>query len=141
MDLIRAGAFVHIVFSIVLTGLALYWLIMESALRRRHPAAEAGRLLGVAMRARWPHVVVPQGLRIPLPWMSWLAIAVLAATGAAAVALRGAPVESLWWIKLALFVALIVVQVPLTRTPTAMLVRANFALVVATILVSAWAIR
>lgn len=141
MDLIRATAFVHIVFSIVLMGLALYWLIMESALRERHGAAEASRLLDVAMRARWPHVGVPPALRIPLPWTSWLAIAALAATGAAGVALRGVPGETLWWIKLALFVAVIVVQVPLTRTPTALLVRTNFALVAATILVSAWAMR
>ena len=141
MDLMRASAFLHIVFSILLTGLALYWVIMTSALAKGRDAAEAARLLAVAHRARWPHVVVPQALRIPLPWMTWLVIAALAATGIGSIALRGAPDNGLWWIKLALVAAVIVIQIPLTLRPYPALGRIHFALVLATILVSGWTLR
>jgi hypothetical protein len=141
MDLIRASAFLHIVFSILLTGLALYWVIMSSALAKGRDAAEAARLLAVAHHARWPHVVVPQALRIPLPWMTWLVIAALAATGIGSIALRGAPGNGLWWIKLALVAAVIVIQVPLTLRPYPALCRIHFALVLATVLVSGWTLR
>jgi hypothetical protein len=86
-------------------------------------------------------VVVPSALRIPLPWMTWLVIAGLAATGIASVAMHGAPDNALWWIKLASFAAVVAVQVPLTRRPIPALARINFALVLATILVSALAVR
>jgi hypothetical protein len=141
MDLMRASAFLHIVFSILLTGLALYWVIMSSALAKGRDAAEAARMLDVAHRARWPHVVVPPSLRIPLPWMVWLVIAGLAFTGIGSIALRGAPDNGLWWIKLALVAAVILVQIPLTLRPHPALGRIHFALVLATILVSGWTLR
>lgn len=141
MDLIRASAFLHIVFSILLTGLALYWVIMSSALAKGRDAAEAAHLLAVAHRARWPHVGVPPALRIPLPWMTWLVIAALAATGIGSIALRGAPDNGLWWIKLILVAAVIVIQVPLTLRPHPALCRIHFALVLATVLVSGWTLR
>ena len=141
MDLIRTSVFLHIVFSILLTGLALYWVIMSSALARGREATEAARLLDAAHRARWPHVVVPPSLRIPLPWMTWLVIAALAATGIGSIVLRGAPANGLWWIKLALVAAVIAIQIPLTLRPHPFLCRIQFALVLATILVSAWTLR
>jgi hypothetical protein len=141
MDLIRASAFLHIVFSILLMGLALYWVIMSYALAKGRGTAEAAQLLDAAHRARWPHVVVPPSLRIPLPWMSWLVIAGLAITGIAGVALRGAPDNGLWPIKLALIAAVIAVQIPLTLRPHPALARIHFALVLATIVVSGWTLR
>lgn len=141
MDLIRATAYAHIIFSILLVGQALYWMIMTIALSRRHDPAEAERLLQIANRARWPHVVVPPALRIPLPWIGWLTIAALLVTGAVSVMLRGFAGDLLWWIKFGLVVAIAIVQVPLTRRPQAVLVRVNFALVVAAIVVSGWAVR
>jgi hypothetical protein len=141
MDPIRASAFTHIVLSIVLVGLALYWMIMVTALKKRHGAAESERLLQIANRARWPHAFVPPAWRIPLPWISWLALAALVATGGASILLRGTLGGMLWWIKLALVVAIIAIQVPLTRRPHPNLVRINFALVLAVILVSGWALR
>ena len=56
-----------LVASVVATGLALFWAIMAKALSEAHPAEEARRLLGIAAGARWPHVVVPWKLRLPLP--------------------------------------------------------------------------
>lgn len=141
MDLIRTSAFLHIVFSILLTGLALYWVIMSSALAKGRAATEAARLLDAAHRARWPHVVVPPSLRIPLPWMTWLVLAALAATGIGSIALRGAPANGLWWIKLALIAAVIAIQIPLTLRPQPFLCRIQLALVLATILVSGWSLR
>lgn len=141
MDLIRTSAFLHIVFSILLTGLALYWVIMSSALAKGREATEAARLLDTAHRARWPHVVAPPSLRIRLPWMTWLVIAALAATGVGSIALRGAPANGLWWIKLALFAAVIAIQIPLTLRPHPFLSRIHLALVLATVLVSGWTLR
>jgi len=141
MDLIRATAFVHIIFSILLVGQALYWMIMVTALNKRHGAAEADRLLQAANRARWPHVVVPHSMRLPLPWIAWLTLAAIAGTGAISLALRGFSGDLLWWIKLGLFVAIAIVQVPLTRRPAAGLTRINFALVISAIVISGWAVR
>lgn len=141
MDLIRITAFLHIFFSILLMGLTLYWMIMVTVLKKRYGAVEAARLLQIANHARWPHVVVPMARRIPLPWMTWLTISALIATGIASMLLRGAPAGALWWIKLVLIVAIIVVQVLLTKQPRPIPVRINFALVIAVILVSGLVLR
>lgn len=141
MDLVRTIAFAHIIFGILLVGQALYWMVMSIALNRRHGPVEADRLLQVAQRARWPHVVVPPALRIPLPWIAWLTIAALFVTGLIGVMLRGFAGDLMWWIKFGLFVAIVIVQIPLTRRPAPTLIRINFALIIAAIVVSAWALR
>jgi hypothetical protein len=141
MDLTRITAFMHIFFSILLMGLALYWMIMVTALKKRYGADETARLLQVANHARWPHVIVPPARRIPLPWITWLTIAALIATGIASVLLGGAPGGALRWIKLTLVVAIICIQVLLTKQPRSRPVRINFALVIAVILVSGLALR
>ena len=51
--------YVHLVLTVFLIGYVLYWAIMVVALRRGADADETLRLLGIAQRARWPHVVVP----------------------------------------------------------------------------------
>ena len=141
MDLIRVSAFCHIVLAILLTGQALYWMVMVTALQKRHGPAEAASLLQIANRARWPHMAVPIALRVQLPWITWLTIAALVGTGVTSAILRGVLGGTLWWIKLALVIAIIVIQVPLTRLPHPRLVRLNFALVTAVIVVSGWALR
>ncbi len=141
MDFARAIAFAHILFSILLVGQALFWMIMASVLNTRYGALEADRLLQVANRARWPHVVVPLSLRIPLPWIAWLTLAAIAGTGAVGLVLRGFSGDWLWWTKLGLFAAIAIVQVPLSRHPGPALIRINFVLVIAAIVVSGWALR
>jgi hypothetical protein len=140
MDLYRLNVFVHIVFAVLLAGLALFWLVMHVALGRRSDAADATRLLGVAHRARWPHVVIPYAWRLPLPWVTWLVFLVLGGTGLLALATRGWPQGPLWATKLALVVVIAFIQLAATRRPPP-LIRIYFALVLATIAVSGWAIR
>jgi hypothetical protein len=141
MDLYRLSAFVHIVFAILLAGLALFWLVMHVALDRRSDATDAPRLLGVAHRARWPHVVIPYASRLPLPWVAWLVFLVLGGTGLMALASRGWPLGPLWLTKLALIAAIAFIQLATTHRPRAALIRIYFVLVLATIAVSGWAIR
>ena len=81
MDLYRLAVFGHLVLAILFVGLSLYWLIMLVALGRQHEPGRVAALLDVARRARWPHVAVPMALRLPLPWMTWLVLLVLAVTG------------------------------------------------------------
>jgi hypothetical protein len=141
MDVYRLSVFAHIFSSVVFTGLALYWTIMLTSLSMRFDAAETARLLGIAHRSRWPHVVVPLAWRLPLPWVTTLTMVVLWLTGIINSKLRGMPEGPLWWTKMGLFLALIALQVALTRRPYPTVVRVNFALTVAMLLVSGWVIR
>lgn len=141
MDVYRLSVFAHIFFSVVFTGLALYWIIMFTSLSRRFDAAETARLLGIAHRSRWPHVVVPLAWRVPLPWVTTATMVVLWLTGIVNSKLRGMPEGPLWWTKLGLFLVLIALQVALTRRVSPATVRINFALTVTMILVSGWVIR
>lgn len=141
MDVYRLSVFAHIFFSVVFTGLALYWIIMFTSLSRRFDAAETARLLGIAHRSRWPHVVVPLAWRLPLPWVTTATMVVLWLTGIVNSKLRGMPEGPLWWTKLGLFLVLIALQVALTRRVSPAAVRINFALTVTMILVSGWVIR
>jgi len=141
MDVYRLSVFAHIFFSVVFTGLALYWTIMLTSLGRRFDAAETARLLGIAHRSRWPHVVVPLAWRLPLPWVTTLTMVALWLTGIVNSKLRGMPEGPLWWAKMGLFLALIALQVALTRRVSPAAVRINFALTVAMLLVSGWVIR
>ena len=141
MDVYRLSVFAHIFFSVVFTGLALYWTIMLTSLSRRFDVAETSRLLGIAHRSRWPHVVIPLAWRLRLPWVTTLTMVALWLTGIVNSKLRGMPEGPLWWTKMGLFLALIALQVALTRRPYPTAVRVNFVLTVAMLLVSGWVIR
>jgi hypothetical protein len=141
MDLYRLSVFAHIFFSVLFTGLALYWIIMFTSLSRRFDAAETARLLGIAHRSRWPHVFVPLAWRLPLPWVTTLTMVALWLTGIVNSKLRGMPEGPLWWTKMGLFLALIALQFALTRRVSRAAVRVNFAVTVAMLLVSGWVIR
>lgn len=141
MDSYRLTVLLHIVLGVVLTGQALYWFIMLTALRQKFSAADAGHQLAIVSRARWPHVVVPWKLRIPLSLMSWLTIALVVATGLLLLEFRPAPQRPAWWVKMGLLAAVAVVQLLLSRKPNAMAIRLNMALVLALMITSALAVR
>jgi hypothetical protein len=142
MDAYRAIVLLHLLTGIALVGLGLFWFIMLAALRRHHSAEECDRLLGVAAGARWPHVVVPYRLRLPLPWLNWAVVALVAATGAVAVVMRGgAPVNASWTVKLVLSGLLLVGLGLLVRRPSAMVIRLNLAVLLAVIVLSAISLR
>ena len=141
MDLYRFSVFAHIFFSILLVGMALFWIIMHTALRRRFDAAETIRLLNVAQGARWPHVAIPHAWRLPLPWLGWAIILALFGSGILNLVVGGVPQGPWWWAKLALVVAIAALQFLMTRRARPGLYRAWFVLVLATIPVAGWVIR
>jgi len=141
MDLYRLIVFGHILFGILLVGLALFWVIMHIALGRQTNTGDAARLLDVAHRARWPHVVIPYALRLPLPWVTWIVFLMLCGSGLISAAIRGYPQGRLWFTKLALVAAIAALQVLMTRRPRPKLIHAFFVLVLLTIPVSGWVIR
>ena len=141
MDPYRISVFAHLFFAIVLVGLALFWFIMLVALRQKFDETETARLLQVANGARWPHVVVPWKMRLPLPWMTWLIFAVLIISGLCVIHWGAMPTRVLWYVKLAVFAIIIVMQIVLTRRPTPVLIRANMLFVLVLMVVSALMIR
>jgi hypothetical protein len=142
MDAYRTLVYVHVICSVLLTGQALFWFIMRLALRQRFGPAETADLLQTVNRARWPHVAVPLAWRLPLPWVTWLTVGVLAASGLAIVQFRGGPPPgTLWWLKMSLLAAVVVIQLLVSRRPVPKLIGINFALVLAIMLVSGWMIR
>jgi hypothetical protein len=133
------SAYLHLVLSVFLVGYVLYWAIMVVALRRSGDGAETQRLLTVASHARWPHVVVPWKLRLPLPYVGWAFLVILVATGGLLTAAQGwSPILLL---KLALFAALVAIQVVLTRRPVPALILANFGLALIIVVLSALLVR
>ena len=137
----RLIVFAHVFLSVLLVGLALFWLIMDTVLRRRSGPAEADRLLRIVDESRWPHVAVPFRWRLPLPWISWLTLLGLWGTGVFNAKLNDIPEGVLWWMKIGLFVAILTTQVSLMRRLSPAKIRLNFALVTVMVLVSSWLIR
>jgi hypothetical protein len=133
------AAYLHLVFTMFLVGYVLYWAIMAVSLRRDFAPAETERLLGIVNRSRWPHVLVPWRLRLPLPLMGWGFLAVLAITGL--VLMAGFGLGAILALKIALVVLFALIQIGLTRRPARALIMVNFALAVAIVAVSGLLIR
>jgi hypothetical protein len=141
MDAYRITVFAHVFFSILLVGLALFWVIMHVALKRRFPLAEAIGMLGAAQASRWPHVVVPYRLRLPLPWLTWSVVALTWASGIAASKLGAHAMSRDWWLKWLLVAILTVSQFLMTGRVAPALYRPQLLLLLVTIAVSAWLTR
>jgi hypothetical protein len=133
------AAYLHLVFTMFLVGYALYWAIMVVSLRRDLAPAETTRLLEAANRSRWPHVVVPWRLRLPLPFMAWGFLAILLITGLALMASHG--VGTILALKLALVALFALIQVGLTRRPARALIFVNFVLALVIVVLSGLLVR
>jgi hypothetical protein len=94
----------HLVASVLVTGLSLFWAIMALALGRTSSSSEAARLFGIAASARWPHTIVPWNARVPLWLLGLVLVAVAAVTGLA----LGLPLTVTFAVKLVLVLALVV---------------------------------
>jgi len=128
------AAYLHLVFTMLLVGYALYWAIMVVSLGRDLAPPETERLLAIANGSRWPHVLVPWRLRLPLPFVGWGFLAVLAISGLVLTATyRPGPILVL---KLALLVVFALIQVRLTRRPAPALIMINFVLVLGIVVLS-----
>lgn len=128
------AAYLHLVVAVFLVGYVLYWTVMVVALRRRCDHPETQRLLRIANCARWPHVVVPWRLRLPLPFAAWGLLVILLATGMALLSGHGR--SPILLLKLALVVAFAIVQLVLTRRPVPALIFINFALALVIVVLS-----
>ncbi len=138
----RIDAYLHLLLSVFLTGYALFWAVMAMALRQRFDQPQTAEYLGVVGRARWPHVLVPWRLRLPLPMVGWLLLALLVATGA--LALQGAgsvAVGPTMLVKLLLVVLLVVVHALLALRPRPSLCVAGLGLTLAVLAVSVTLLR
>jgi hypothetical protein len=133
------AAYLHLVFTVFLVGYTLYWTIMVISLRRDLPVPETARLLEVANRGRWPHVVVPWRLRLPLPFMAWGFLIVLAFTGLGLMARHG--FGAILVLKAALVAMFVVIQVGLTRRPAPALIFVNFVLALLIVVLSGLLVR
>lgn len=129
-----AAAYLHLVFTMFLVGYVLYWAIMVVSLGRDLAPPETERLLGIANRSRWPHVLVPWRLRLPLPLMGWGFLAMLVITGL--VLMASYALGPLLVLKVALVLLFALVQAALTRRPGRALIMVNFALALAIVVVS-----
>ena len=96
-------------------------------------------MLAVAASSRWPHVVVPWRLRLPLPVVGWGFLAVLLISGLAAMA-RG-DFGTLLAVKLGLVALFALIQVGLTRRPAVTLIFANFGLILIIVVLSGLLLR
>ena len=142
MDAYRACVAAHLFLSVLLAGQTLYWLTMLAALRQKFPQHETARLLETVKAARWPHVLVPWRLRLPLPGVMALTLLAQLLTGAALMHLRGvAPQGGLWMLKWALVLAVTVLFGLLAARPRPLIIRMGFYAVLATIVTSAIVIR
>jgi hypothetical protein len=133
------AAYLHLVFTMFLIGYALYWTIMVVSLRRDLPPPETERLLEIANRSRWPHVVVPWRLRLPLPVVGWGLLGILVITGLALMAGHG--FGSILTLKVALVAVFALIQIQLTRRPARQLIFVNFALALVIVVLSGLLVR
>lgn len=121
MDAYRFFLWLHWIALVGATGLALFWLLMPTALARFHPPERARELFLLAHRARWPHVGVPERLRLPLPLLTLLATLAVAVTGI--LPSGTAPVDALYAAKLAVVLVLLIVQAAFVLRPHVALAR------------------
>lgn len=140
MDAYRITVWLHIVLGITLAGQALFWMVMLTALRQRFGAAGAMPWLMEAKAARWPHVAVPQALRLPLPWVAWATLVAVCLSGVY-IGFTREPAGLWWTVKLALLAGIAVMQLILTFRPVAVAIVGNFLLTLAIMVVSAWMTR
>ena len=132
--------------SVLLTGYALFWAVMAVALRRRFDEAQTDGYLAIVAGARWPHVVVPWRLRLPLPIIGWIFLALLVVTGALLAVVAGGPgfaalMTPAFGAKLVLFVLLVLVHGLLARQPRPSLCIAGLVLTLAIVAVSMTLLR
>lgn len=142
----QIDAYLHLVLSVFLTGYALFWAVMAVALRQRFDGAQTDGYLATVSHARWPHVVVPWRLRLPLPLVGWVFLALLVVTGALIFLVPGGPslgalMTPALGAKIVLFLLLVLVHALLARHPRPSLCIAGLVLTLAIVAVSMTLLR
>lgn len=130
--------YVHLVTSVLLVGYFLFWLIMSIGLERESSPAEAARLRGEIVAARWPPLLLPWRARIPIPGLGWAFLVVLIGTGAWLLAVGPRfRLDGPLGLKLGLVVLLVMGHAAAGRGPGRGLATANLMVALALALVSA----
>jgi len=73
--------YLHLVGAVLLTGYALFWVVMAGALAVATRRDEAARLFGVVAATRWPPALLPRRWRLTLAGVGTAILAWLVATG------------------------------------------------------------
>lgn len=121
------AAYAHVVTAVLFVGYALFWVVMASGLQGEAGKEESRTLLRAVRDARWPPAAVPEAVRLAMPGLGWVFLAVLLATGVAVLDLRGltlaqilsapGPFAATLRIKIVLVGVLAVVQLAVTMRP------------------------
>jgi len=140
----------HLFVVVLWTGYILFWGLVIGPLSRPSMQPKAAEMLRLISRSVWPPAVVPPALRLRFPWLGWLALLMLAVTGALLLYFRGLSYESLFSGtlfrspfgrliagKLALVLGLAVGHVVMSQQPAPRLVYLNLVLTLAIIALSA----
>jgi hypothetical protein len=133
------AAYLHVVFTMFLIGSVLYWTVMLISLRRDFTPGETERLLEIASRGAWPHVLVPWRFRLPLRFMGLGFLAILVISGLPLMARYG--LGAIVAVKMALVMIFAVAQVGLMRRPARALIIVNFVLALGIVILSGLMIR
>jgi hypothetical protein len=133
------AAYLHVVFTMFLIGYVLYWTVMLISLRRDFTPGETERLLEIASRGAWPHVLVPWRFRPPLRFMGLGFLAILVISGLPLMARYG--LGAIVAVKMALVMIFAVAQVGLMRRPARALIIVNFVLALGIVILSGLMIR
>jgi uncharacterized membrane protein len=141
MDNYRLVVWLHILSAIVLVGLALFWVIMRVALRQRFDAEATNQWLKVAKGARWPHVLLPHALRLPLPLVAWVMLLVAALSGVCIISLTRLSGGGYWSLKLWLLAGVVLMQAIMSWRPIVPAIVLNLLLLLATMVASGWLVR
>ncbi len=136
MDGYRLLLWLHLIAVVLLSGLSLFWALMQLA---PGSAGERRELVEAAARARWPHVGVPVALRLPLPLLTLAASLAVLATGLLAAG-RLAP-DPWFHLKLAAFVLLLLLQLGLLRRRSGVFTLGQLPLVLLAVLFAALWVR
>jgi uncharacterized membrane protein len=140
----------HIFVAMIWTGYILFWGIVIGPLSRPSAVPHSAEMLRMIDRSMWPPALIPHAFRLRFPWLGWVALLMLGATGAYLLYLRGVSLESfvsgalfrspfgrVLAVKLLLLIGLAIGQLVLSSQPSPKLVYPTLVLTLAVIALSA----
>jgi len=110
-------ALLHVLTMVFFVGYALFFTIVALARTHHEGGDDTNAFLSRLAWTRWPPLVVPKPLRLPVHGLGWLALVVLAVTGMGLLHERGMTLDELS-LKLILVGGVLGGQLALTIRPT-----------------------
>jgi uncharacterized membrane protein len=84
----------HMFVVVLWTGYILFWGIVIGPLSRPSTVPNAADMLRMMNRSVWPPALIPPALPLRFPWLGWVALLILSATGAYLLYFRGVRFDS-----------------------------------------------